>query len=453
MNIPENVNKLITMLERRGFEAYAVGGCVRDSIMGRTPKDWDICTSAEPSRVKEVFSDLKILETGIKHATLTVMLEGEGFEITTFRIDGAYSDFRRPDKVEFTKDIVCDLARRDFTVNAMAFNPSRGLIDPFGGRRDIENKILRAVGDPGRRFEEDALRIMRALRFCVSTSFDVEKNTAAAMIEKRGLLKNISSERIRDELLKTITAGEICSAFTRFRDIVGEVIPQMKQCFDFKQATKHHCYDVYTHILKAVDSCPSFDPIVKTALLLHDIGKPACHKLQNGASHFKGHPVAGMKMSEEILWGLKFDKASIEQIKTLIQFHDVRLNGGMAQMLKLINLIGEEGVERLLCVMRSDVCAQSLYKREEKRELIERGEENLKRAARGNMCRSLKELALDGNDAVEMGFEGRRVGAALHLALNGVFNEEVKNTGEDLRRYIDKRTRIWHNNSMKEKIL
>ncbi|MGN1097897.1 MAG: HDIG domain-containing metalloprotein, partial [Clostridia bacterium] len=260
---------------------------------------------------------------------------------------------------------------------------------------------------------------------------------------KRELLLNISSERIRDELLKTITGGKILPSFIRFREIVGEVIPEIRNCFDFEQRTKHHCCDVYTHILKAVDNYGGENPIIKTALLLHDIGKPACRRYYDGSDHFKGHPVLGMKMGEEILRRLKFDRASEKKIKTLIQFHDVRLKGGMPQTLKLMNLMGDEETELLFQVMYADVYAQSEYRREEKVSIIRRGEENFHRAVSENLCRSLSGLTIDGNCAAEMGFKGSKIGAALHFALNGVINGAVENEREKLLRYIDTLTKMW----------
>ncbi len=436
MNIPRKAYDLITRLEETGFEAYVVGGCVRDSLAGLTPKDWDICTSASPEQVEAVLFKSKVIKTGIKHGTVTVINEGEHFEITTFRLDGEYRDSRHPESVSFTRDIILDLARRDFTVNAMAYSPFRGLVDPFNGAKDYENGVLRAVGDPGRRFQEDALRILRGLRFSVTCPLRVEQKTAAAMVENRALLDNVSPERKRDELLKTLTGGRIFDAFDRFRDIVAQVIPQLETCFDFEQQTKHHCFDVYRHILTAVDNCRLNTPNVKMAMLLHDVAKPACCRFYDGSRHFKGHQAAGMKMAGDIVRRLKFDRASEREIKTLVQFHDVRLTGGMPQILKIMNRVGEDIAGKLFAVMRADVLAQSDFMREEKLLLVEEGQQNFMTAVSRNMCFTLKQLDIDGSTVEKLGLCGREIKAALGWALNGVMNEKVENKRENLVEYI-----------------
>ncbi len=436
MNIPHKAYDLISRLEGAGFEAYVVGGCVRDCLAGLKPKDWDICTSASPEQVKAVLAKNKVIETGIKHGTVTVIDEGEPFEITTFRLDGEYRDSRHPESVSFTQDVILDLARRDFTVNAMAYSPLRGFVDPFGGARDYENGVLRAVGDPGRRFREDALRILRGLRFTVTCPLRAEKKTAAAMIENRALLDNVSPERKRDELLKTLTGGKIFEAFDSFRDIVAQVIPQLEACFDFEQQTKHHCFDVYRHILAAVDNCQLNTPDVKMAMLLHDIAKPACCRSYDGSRHFKGHQVAGMKMAGDIARRLKFSRASVREIETLVQFHDVRLTGGIPQLLKIMNRVGEDITGKLFAVMRADVLAQSDFMREEKLLLVENGQRNFNTAVSRNMCFTLNQLDIDGSTVESLGFGGREIKAALGWALNGVMNGKVENKSEKLIEYI-----------------
>ena len=435
MLIPENVLAIIKRLSRAGFDAYAVGGCVRDSLMGRTPKDWDVCTSALPEQVRAVFSGQRIIDTGIKHGTVTLLLDGESYEITTFRIDGAYNDSRRPESVEFTDDITADLSRRDFTVNAMAWSPERGLMDPFGGREDLDRGLLRAVGEPGVRFREDALRILRGVRFSVD-GFRVEKNTAAAMLENRELLDNISAERKREELVSSMLRGKIRGPFTEFREVMAQVVPELRPAFDCEQRNRHHCYDVYTHILTAVDNCGSSDPAVKMALLLHDIAKPAMKKFYKGQDHFKGHPAAGAKIAAEVMKRLKFDNASIDKAEMLVRFHDVRLVHGMPQILKLMSLLGDDMMPELFDIMEADIMAQSEYGREEKLMLKNKGRENYETALRENMCRSLKGLAVHGEDARSLGLKGREIRAALRYCLNGVMNLAVENAREPLSEYM-----------------
>lgn len=436
MNIPDNVNSLISGLRSAGYRACAVGGCVRDSLMGRTPKDWDICTSARPEQVKEALSGVRMLDTGIKHGTVTALVEGEAYEITTFRIDGPYLENRRPESVEFTDDLILDLSRRDFTVNAMAYSPEEGLIDPFGGQKDLERGIIRAVGEPDVRFREDALRILRGVRFSAVLGFGVETDTATAMVENRALLDNISAERKREELLKALQSGRVLPAFTRFREIIAQVIPELRPCFDFDQRTRHHCYDVYTHILTAVDNYGGDDIAVRTALLLHDVAKPTMCRYYNGQNHFKGHPAAGARVAVKVLRRLKFDNASIDKIEKLVRFHDVRLTHGLPQILKLMSLLGEDMMPPLFEIMEADIMAQSDYVREEKLRLRDEGIKNYELAREKGLCCGLKALAVSGNDASALGLKGREIRAALQYSLNGVMNGKVKNEREQIISYM-----------------
>ncbi len=426
MQIPENIAFIIARLESAGYEAYAVGGCVRDRLLGCEPKDWDVCTSAEPESVKAAFPDVRILDTGIKHGTVTLLMGG-GVEVTTFRVDGEYKDSRRPESVSFTASLRADLARRDLTINAMAYSPRAGLIDPFGGRRDLAEGVIRTVGRPEERFGEDALRILRALRFSVTLGFDIEPETEAAMLALRHTLGRISAERVRAELVKALTEGRVEPQFMRLREVVAEIIPELRPCFDFEQRTIHHCRDVYAHSLAAVDNCTSSEPTVKMALLLHDIMKPAMYKFKNGSAHFKGHPAAGAKKAAEIMRRLKFDNKSVALAEKLVRFHDVRLKGGLPQILKLTRLVGDDDMPRLFAVMRADTLAQSEYKRAEKLALIDAGEADFRYAVGHDLCRGLSGLAIGGADAAELGFAGRQIGAVLHFCLNAVMNGKIKN--------------------------
>lgn len=442
MNLPENASNIIAALERAGFEAYVVGGCVRDGCLGRAPKDWDICTSALPEQVEAVFEGERVLETGIKHGTVTVMM-GEPIEITTFRLDGKYVDSRRPESVTFTTDLEADLARRDFTVNAMAYSPRTGLIDPFGGRGDIEKGLIRAVGDPRERFREDALRILRALRFSVVLGFDIDGETGSAMLERRSLLGRISAERVRDELIKTVRGGKVKPAFMRFREIIAEVLPELRPCFDFEQRTVHHRYDVYEHILTAVDACETDAAAVKLALLLHDAAKPPMFRFKDGSAHFKGHPAVGAEMADRALRRLKLDNKTRITARELIRFHDVRLKGGMPQILKILSVLGEENTALLFPVMRADALAQSEYKREEKLALINAGEENFRLALQKGLCFRVGDLNADGNDAAALGLGGRMIRAALRCALNGVMCGKAENEKEALISYMASMAEKW----------
>lgn len=441
MILPENVNNLITRLESFGFSAYAVGGCVRDSLMGKTPKDWDICTDASPDEMKKVFENYRIIETGIKHGTVTVLLD-EPYEITTFRVDGEYADCRRPERVSFTKNITEDLARRDFTVNAIAYNPKTGIVDPFGGQEDIKRKVLRTVGKAENRFSEDALRIMRGVRFCAVLDFEAEEETKQAMIRLAPLLKNISAERISSELVRALTEGKIFNAFTVFRNIIGEIIPEMADCFDFEQKNIHHSYDIYSHILHAVDNYEGTDKYIKLALFMHDIGKPHCYKFYDNSGHFKGHSVEGAKIAENVIKRLKMSSETVKRVSALVRFHDVRLTDGMPQMLKLMKLMGDEDTARVFEIMWADTLAQSMYRREKKLELLENGRKNFELAIENNLCRKISMLKLHGDDVKKMGFKGKRIRWALNIALNGVMNGKTENNKEALRSYIDKLPRV-----------
>lgn len=442
MNLPENVNKIITALENSGFCAYAVGGCVRDSIMHKSPKDWDICTSAEPWEIQKVFAEYKLILTGMKHGTITV-LAGEAYEVTSFRTDGEYTDCRHPESVSFTKNITADLARRDFTVNAIAYNPKTGIVDPFGGCADIENKILRTVGDAKKRFTEDALRILRGVRFCATLGFEVEEETAKQMIELAPLLENVSRERVAAELVRTLTEGKVSHALSRFRDVLAQIIPEMRASFDFDQRTPHHAYDVYTHILRTVDNYNGKDECVKLALLFHDCAKPLCCKIIQGQGHFKGHGQESAKIAREVLKRLKMSNKTIERTSRFILCHDVRLTGGMAQMLKLMKYLGDEDTEKLLEIMYCDVEAQSMYCRSEKTQLLDNGRKNFIRAKEENLCRNVGMLKIKGYQVKEMGLTGRNVGAALSFALNAVMNGKVQNDEAALKSYIDKFFSVW----------
>lgn len=435
MNIPENVAEIMGRLNGAGFEAWAVGGCVRDSLMGRRPKDWDVCTSAKPEQVKAVLAEKRIIDTGIKHGTVTVLADTEACEVTTFRIDGDYSNNRRPDSVEYTDSLTADLSRRDFTVNAMAWCPERGLADPFGGRADIEKKVLRTVGEPEQRFREDALRILRGLRFAVDTGFEVEYGTASAMLSLRGLLDNISAERKRQELTAALIRGKVSGPFARFREVVAQVVPELRPTFDFEQRTPHHCYDVYTHILAATDSYCGRDTAIKTALLLHDAAKPVCRRNYGGMDHFKGHPAAGARLASGVLRRLKFDSLSSQRIMELIRFHDVRLVGGMPQMLKLMGLLGPVTAD-VFEVMTADVLAQSDHMREEKLALIDKGRANYLSAVERELCHKLSGLAVKGGDAEAVGLHGREIRAGLRWCLNGVINGRVENSKAALTDYL-----------------
>ena len=350
MEIPSNITRILDMLENAGYEAYIVGGCVRDSLMGMTPHDYDVTTSALPEETERVFSGMKLIETGLKHGTVTVLSDGEPVEITTYRVDGEYHDSRRPDSVTFTRSLREDIARRDFTMNGIAYSPRRGMFDEFGGAEDIRRGIIRCIGDPEKRFREDALRIMRGMRFSASLGFQVEERTAAAMLDNRELLRNISAERIFTELSGLLTGRQ--SAFnmrrvlTEFRDILAEVIPEFKATFDFEQRSKYHSLDVYQHLLASAEAAAliSHGELPLTlAMLLHDIGKPERFTLdENGEGHFYGHAQVSADIAEAVLRRLKTSTALRERVCAIIKYHDIPLPENDRLLRRMLSKHGEE---------------------------------------------------------------------------------------------------------------
>lgn len=443
INIPENAKKIINELNNSGFEAYVVGGCVRNAMMGVAPHDWDICTSAKPEQMQRVFKDYVTHDFGLKHGTLTVMFGGEAFEVTTYRIDGAYADNRHPEQVTFTDDLTLDLSRRDFTCNAMAYNDRDGVIDPFGGAEDLHNNILRCVGVPNNRFNEDALRIMRGLRFASACGFDIEESTAQSIHKNASLLNNIAAERIRAELTGLLRGEAVCKILTEFRDVIAVFIPEIKQTFDFPQRTKHHVYDVWQHIVHSVASVEQND-ILRMTMLLHDLGKPqACTTDENGCNHFKGHQQISAELAEGILKRLRFPNEFSETCLKLIMWHDVRYSGTKKQIKRLLQKLGEENTHLLFKVQRADTAAQSEYLRAEKFASIDLAERQTDEILSENQCINLKNLEVNGSDIKALGVkEGRAIGELLNKLLDDVIEERVPNEKnallEKLKNYISK---------------
>ena len=320
MELPKEVKNAIGRLEAAGYEAFAVGGCVRDSLLGNEPGDYDLTTAAKPEETKRVFQGEKIVETGIKHGTVTVILGETPLEITTFRVESEYRDNRRPERVEFTKSIEEDLARRDFTMNALAYSESRGIVDPFGGEADIKAGIIRAVGDPEKRFREDALRIMRALRFASALGFEIEPETEKALLENRALLLNVSAERLSEELLKLLCGQNVRRVLMKYTDVLGVILPELLPMKGFSQQNPHHVYDVLEHSAAAAEKVPP-RPALRLGALLHDVGKPRCFTIdENGVGHFYGHAEISAQMAEEILGRLRLDSAAKKEVVSLVDF-------------------------------------------------------------------------------------------------------------------------------------
>lgn len=433
MDMPKNVDTAINLLQSAGFEAYAVGGCVRDSLLGKTPNDWDITTSAKPENMKSVFADFHCIDTGIKHGTVTVVIDGEPLEITTFRLDGEYEDNRHPKSVTFTSNLGADLGRRDFTVNAMAYSKMTGTVDLFGGQNDLKNGIIRCVGDPDRRFNEDALRILRALRFASALDFEIEEKTAQSLLKNRALLGNISEERIAKELLKLVCGKGAKRILTDFAPVLFEILPELQPMYKNSHDNPHHCYDIYEHTLIAVESIDP-EPTLRFAMLLHDCGKPAVKKFdENGVAHFYGHQRISAEISAQILARLKVSNKFRDEILFLVSNHDRwELYENTEKMPRYLSKFGLDGVLNLLKVMRADVLAQSPEYRYRLDQIAD-AEETAKNLAAQKPCLSLSELQINGRTLMDIGItQGRKLGAVLAQLLDEVIDGVTKNTQEAL---------------------
>lgn len=430
--LPEKVTYIIDTLTQHGFEAYAVGGCVRDTMLGRIPMDWDITTSAKPEQVKELFRHT--IDTGIQHGTVTVMLEHEGFEVTTYRIDGEYEDARHPKEVQFTSNLLEDLKRRDFTINAMAYSKDRGLIDEFGGMNDLQRKIIRCVGDPWQRFGEDALRILRAVRFAAQLGFEIEENTKKAIVELAPTLSKISAERIQTETVKLLMSDRP-EMWRSVYDlgITRIIMPEFDAIMETPQNTPHHMYNVGEHTLKAL-SLTEKDRILRLTMLLHDIGKASMRTTDaNGVDHFKGHGPAGKEIAKKILRRLKFDNDTIAQVTHLIYWHDYRPAPEEKAVRRAIHKVGEDLFPLFLKVQRADNLAQSMYLREEKLARIDGVEKLYHEIMEKHQCVSLKTLAVTGRDLIAEGMKpGPQMGAVLQELLEMVLDQPEMNEKEKL---------------------
>ena len=399
INIPEDANELIHTLQNNGHSAYIVGGCVRDSILGRTPHDYDICTSATPSEMLEIFKDKKIIETGLQHGTVTVVVNGEPYEITTYRIDGIYSDNRRPDTVTFTDKLVEDLRRRDFTINAMAYNYEEGLIDPFNGMEDIKYKKISCVGRAEDRFGEDALRILRAIRFAAQLEFTIMPGTDWEIHKQYKNLENISIERINSEFCKIASSDDFCVELLLYKDVFSLFIPELKDMFDFPQNNPWHIWDVFGHTIHAVEYCDSDDLVVRLAVFFHDFGKP--HSYQDGEDgirHFKGHGKVSADMTDSIMKRLRFDNETRNNIVELVYYHDATFEVGKKYVKRWLNKIGEKQFRRLLQVKKADNKAQNLELSSDRIKELSEIEALIDEVLQEDECFSLKDLAVNGND-------------------------------------------------------
>ena len=430
MLIPAAVARCLEALEQAGFEAYCVGGCVRDRLLGKEPHDFDLCASATPEEMKALFHDRALVLAGEKHGTVGVVTEDGVVEITTFRKEGAYGDNRHPDRVEFVTDIRQDLARRDFTVNAMAWSPKRGLQDPFGGEQDLKQGILRCVGDPETRFREDALRILRGLRFSVTYDLTPEPETEKAMLGLTGLLDHLARERVFGEFCGFLpqTSKE---QLLNYAPIITQVIPELKPTLGFDQHSPHHKYDLYTHIAQVVDRVPGTLPL-RWAALLHDVGKvPTFTRDETGRGHFYDHAQTGAEMADVILRRLKAPTALRQQVVLLIQQHMTRLMPEKRLLKRYLGRWGQETVEQLLYLQQADMGSKGIPG-EEEQEAFETLWHLLKETEQESACLTRKDLALTGRDLTALGFQGREVGQKLEELLEAVLDERAVNEHDAL---------------------
>lgn len=432
IEIPQGAAWVLKQLRDAGYEAYVVGGCVRDSLLHRMPDDWDITTSAKPEDTKRIFR--RTVDTGIQHGTVTVMVDRTGYEVTTYRIDGEYADGRHPEHVTFTASLLEDLKRRDFTINAMAYSPAEGLVDEFDGIGDINRRVIRAVGDPVQRFTEDALRMMRAIRFSAQLDYRIDEDTREGIRLLAPNLQKVSAERIRVELEKLLLSEhpeELKEAYEL--GLLRQFLPELSECMECGQNNPHHCLSVGDHILCAVKAARR-DKVLRLALLLHDIAKPQVKTTdENGIDHFHGHAARSAALADRILRDLKYDNQTREAAVRLIAWHDCNLGDSLPEIRKSISELGEEWFLPLLEVKTSDVEAQSDYQREEKLGKIEYWRNAFEEIRRAGDCLSLKNLAVSGKELIAAGAApGKEIGRILHEMLEEVLREPAHNTREYL---------------------
>lgn len=440
MRIPEYVAQCLEALEDAGFAAYVVGGCVRDACLGLAPHDFDLCTSALPEQTQAVFAGNRLVLAGKKHGTVGVITDFGVVEITTFRTEGAYRDNRHPDWVEFVPEVEQDLARRDFTVNAMAWSPKRGFADPFGGREDLKAKVLRAVGDPEKRFQEDSLRILRGVRFAVRYGLTPEPGTWQAMVSQAYLMDNLARERVFDELcrlLPLVTAEDM----RRFALILVQVIPELAPMVGFDQHSPHHAYDLYTHVSHVVAGVPADLPL-RWAALLHDIGKvPTFTRDATGRGHFYGHAQKGADMADKVLRRLKAPSALREQVVLLIEKHMTRLEPEKKTLRRQLGRLGWETLNRLLALQEADMGSKGTGDPEEM-SVFPQIRELLREIREENACLTVKDLAVNGHDLMALGFAGRAVGNCLTILLEQVLEERLPNEKQALLEYAQTHLQI-----------
>ncbi len=442
--LPDPVRRIIKTFRAHGYPAYAVGGCVRDSLLGRCPSDWDLATSAQPEEIKKIFP--KTIDTGIAHGTVTVRMDGKNYEVTTYRIDGKYEDSRHPAEVTFTDSICDDLARRDFTINAMAYNEENGLVDPFGGQADLAHGVLRCVGDPMLRFSEDALRMLRAARFSAQLGFEVFPDVQAAMSCQAERICAVSAERIREELTKMVLSdAKIAFDLLFHTGLLDRILPELALCFRTAQKIKYHLYDVGTHTMFVTKSVPKI-PALRYAALFHDLGKPQKKTVDpDGTTHFKGHAAVSTALAQDIMRRLKFDNKTCDQVLRLVKYHDREIVLTKKAVKRAVFDVGEDIFLDLLDLKRGDALAQNLIYSRPRLANYDRIEQIYLRCRKEQEAFSLRDLAVDGHDLLALGFSGKEIGTLLNALLFYVLEQPQDNQKEKLLKILQKNQKLWLN--------
>ena len=427
--IPDGARRILQTLNSAGHEAYLVGGCVRDLLRGVEPHDWDICTSALPEETEQCFADRRVIETGLKHGTVTVLEEGEPYEITTYRTEGPYSDSRHPDFVRFVSNLEEDLARRDFTMNAIAMDLEGNLRDPFGGADDIKAGLIRCVGEPGHCFQEDGLRVMRALRFAAVFAYEIEEQTAQAVHKNGAMLDWVAAERINAELCKLLVGKGAGNALRKYPDVFFQFWPQLGPLVTLEQNNPWHCWSGWEHTIHAVEAAPA-DVTLRLSMLLHDIGKPACKSTDDkGIDHFYGHPAVSARLADEMLRTLKFDNKTRERVVLLVERHDAQLPPRSQVIRRWLNRLGPEAFFQLLEVKRADNMGQVPEKVKDRLAELDGIRVKAEQILAEGQCLTLKDLAVDGRDVIAAGIEpGPEVGRVLEELLERVLSGEIPNS-------------------------
>lgn len=437
-DIDHGASTILDRLESKGYQAYLVGGCVRDMIRGCQPHDWDICTSATPDEIRECFSDLKFVNNnGIKHGTVTVMLNGSAYEVTTFRIDGEYTDGRRPNNVVFTARVEDDLARRDFTINAIACTSDMRIIDPFFGESDIKNGIIRCVGDPRVRFKEDGLRILRAMRFASTMGFDIAPSTSAILHKEYSVLENISNERICAELSKLLVGVGAYKVIAEYVDVISYLIPEISRSIGFQQNNQWHRYDVWEHTLSALQHTKP-DLVLRLSILFHDIGKPRRYQDDEyGVRHFVSHEEYSAAIAYNVLSRLRFDNKTINSVVPIIKHHDIEITPTNKRIKRLLNRYGEDMVYRLIDVQIADKTAQNRSSDDLYIKQLREAKQMVDDVINTKQCFSIKDLAVNGNDVMSYGVpKGKMVGQVLSYILNAVLDGQVPNDKDEIKKFV-----------------